>query len=378
MRIAVIADPLDNQSAGVHTFTRHLVETLIDNRGEHEIVLIREKLDKKLTGCDQIVIPNIKLPIGFASFRLFLLVPLRLIKAKVDVVIEPAHFGPFNLPQRTKRVTMIHDLTPLLFPQYHRWHSQLLQRIFLPGILRRTDLILSNSENTSQDIAKVFPKLSKKIKTLLLGKDDFYTRTTTRNELDRLGISDTFFHYVGTIEPRKDLVTLLEAFALFRKENPTAKKVQLIITGGKGWKSEGFFQAYDSSPYKEDILITGYLPKSTIRELHSHSNGMIYPSKYEGFGLPILEALSCGSRVICARNSSLPEVGGEMVNYFQTGDVEDLVKSMVEFNDHPLTEDGVRMRAKWSEKFSWETFGKELFGHLERLIEDRILADQTD
>ena len=123
MRIAVIADPLDNQNAGVHNYTRHMVDSLIRNRGDHEIILIRQRRDPDLEGCTQIVVPGIEWPIGYASLRLFFIVPRLLKKAQVDVVIEPAHFGPFNLPSSITRVTMIHDLNPVLFPHLHRWHS---------------------------------------------------------------------------------------------------------------------------------------------------------------------------------------------------------------------------------------------------------------
>ena len=134
MRVAILADPIDNQNAGIHVFTRKMVNAMIRNNPGHKIILIREKIDSNLKGVKQIALPNIHLPVGYASLRLFFIVPFVLHRNKADVVIEPAHFGPFNLLPKIKRVTIIHDLTPILFPNLHRWHSQFLQKIFLKSM----------------------------------------------------------------------------------------------------------------------------------------------------------------------------------------------------------------------------------------------------
>ena len=369
MKVAIIADPLDNQSAGVHSYTRHLVQSMIRNRGSHEILLIREKEDPQLEGCRQIAVPNTRHPVGYASLRLFFIIPRLLKREEVDVVIEPAHFGPFNLPDTIKRVTMIHDLTPIIFPEFHRWHSSFLQRVFLKRILRKTDLILSNSNNTSRDLKRIFPTTENKIMTLHLGKDPYYKPVESRKALQRLGIETPYFHYVGTIEPRKDLNTLLEAYRLFRSAHPE-NRVQLVIAGKKGWKSNDFYTALESHPYRKDILITGYLPKETLPVLHTHSTAMIYPSLYEGFGLPVLEALSCGATVITCRNSSLTEVGGDKALYFETGDPRDLMKTMNVAMDMEITDKIREERIQWSDKFSWTDYARELFRKMEQLIKD--------
>ena len=359
MKIAIIADPLDNQQAGVHTYTRHLVEALLSIDSGHELILVREKRDPNLTGAEQLVIPNTRLPIGFASFRLFVLVPLLLWWRGVDIVVEPAHFGPWNLPRRIKRVTMIHDLTPILFPQHHRWHSQLLQRIFLRGILRRTDLILSNSENTTRDLHKVFPFTQNKVATILLGRDPFFYSDERRTCLNEFRLDRPYFLSVGTIEPRKDLLTLLDAYRRFRDE--TGYIYLLVIIGGDGWKSESFQEALEEHPYKNQIWKMGYVSKECLRQWYSHSNALVYPSVYEGFGLPILEALSCGTNVICSDNSSLPEVGGELAYYFPTGDVEKLKEQMILISKGGT--DVAARRQKGQERaqgFSWKGYAEEL------------------
>lgn len=363
MKIAVIADPLDNQNAGVHSYTRHMVNSLIENRGEHEIIVIREKKDPELEGCTQIAVPNVRWPIGYASLRLFFIVPCILRKLKVDAVIEPAHFGPFNLPSSIRRVTMIHDLTPILFPQWHRWHSQMLQRLFLKRILRRADIVLSNSDNTSADIIRTYPFTEGKVHTIKLGVDPFYQRTEERDELDKLGIGQNFFHFVGTIEPRKDLPTLLEAFDIFKRND--TENTQLVVAGGWGWKSEDVRQRLKDHPYRENILVTGFVDKVVLPQLHSHSISLIYPSKYEGFGLPVLECLACGGHVITARNSSLVEVGGDQAVYFNTSDAEQLVSCLRSALKKKKDARMIETRTRWAGSFRWEAYGRTLITFLE-------------
>lgn len=369
MKIAIIADPINNQRAGVHVYTKHLVSFLIDHNQGHEIIIVCEKRIPHLN-CHQIIIPNTRLPIGFASLRLFTLVPMALQRAKVDVVIEPAHFGPWNLPVTIKRVTVIHDMTPFLFPQHHRWHSQMLQRLFLKRILNKTDLIITNSDNTSKDVVQIFPETSDKIHRIYLGVDPRYQPTNDRNLIDQLPFNTTsgFFHFVGTLEPRKGIITMIEAYNEFRQQ--TKQTIPLVICGANGWKTEAIYQTYKDSPYASDIHFLGFVDLELIIQLHSHSFALIYPSTYEGFGFPIVEALSCGGRVITCNNSSLTEVGGQWVSYAQTGDSPSLSQKMIEATANPnhCPEEHHKHLQQHLQKFNWENHARALLELLEKSI----------
>ncbi len=362
MRIAIIADPLDNQTAGIHTYLKQFIKALVEYDKENEYILIRGKKDPSIP-FRQIAIPNIQLPIGFAAIRLFFIIPLIMRWLRVDAVLEPAHFGPFNLPKRIKRITVIHDLTPFLFPQFHRFLSQLLQRLFLKRILKKTDLILSNSQHTTQDIIRFFPFTKTKVATILLGRDLDFQPVDSHSYLDENNISQTYFLCTGTIEPRKNLTILLEAYHLFRQK--TKEKVLLIITGKEGWKTTTFHQSLEQHPFREDILLTGFVEKSSLIELYSHSLALVYPSLYEGFGLPVLEALSCQTKVICSNRSSLPEVGGEVAYYFNPENAEDLLQKMTEVYKNPQKKQDKLLEQ--AHKFSWEKYVSSFVQALTRI-----------
>ncbi len=358
-RVAIIADPIDNQKGGVHVYTRELVSGLKPYSEYIDIILIRERFDPDLTEFRQIVIPNVRIGLGLAALRLFFIVPIVLWWNRVDVVVEPAHFGPFNLPSGIKRVTVIHDLTPLLFPQYHRYHSQLLQKIFLKGILRRASLIVANSDYTASDIDRVFPFTQGKVVAIHLGFEPGMKPVGNEKFIDHLVGKKRFWLAVGTIEPRKNLHRLLTAYQQFRAS--TLVCIPLVIVGERGWKADSFFEALAHHPFKSDIHLTGYVTQDQLIELYSQAIGLVYPSEYEGFGLPVLEAFACACPVICSRVSSLPEVGGDIAWYVDPFDEADLADQMERLYQLP-DDDRMRLKQKCLDRsvlFNWDIHARE-------------------
>ncbi len=357
MRIVILADPLDNQSAGIHIYTKEMVKALLKYDTQNEYILIRQKKKDDFSGVEQYVIPNFPKIILYPTFRLFVIIPLFLRKLKADAVLEPAHFGPFNLPKKIKRITIIHDLTPILFPHLHRFHSQLLQKIFLEHILKQADLIISNSKNTNDDINMQYPFTKGKVKCIYLGKNDDFRRSEKADVITKFNLEEHYFLSVGTIEPRKNLLTLLEAFETFRDKNEDFFK--LIIVGKKGWKTKKFFSALKKHPYRKDIYIVGYVSTEELTVLYSKATALIYPSFYEGFGLPVLEAMSCGTACIVSNSSSLPEVGGDAVEYFDPANSDELSSTMLELCKNTkkrqvMSEKSLNQAAK----FSWKTYAE--------------------
>ena len=262
---------------------------------------------------------------------------------------------------------MIHDLTPILFPQYHRFYSHLLQRIFLKRILRKADIILSNSQNTNKDLVKVYPFTKSKNQTILLGRDSGFQPVNARTYLDRHNISKPYFLCTGTIEPRKNLALLLDAYSQFRKKEEV--DVLLLLVGKDGWKTTAFYEKLENHDFRDDIVLTGFVEKHELIELYSNALALVYPSLYEGFGLPILEANSCGTQVICSNNSSLPEVGGDAALYFDPTDVNDLHSKLhTAFEDYNNSAEQTRKFTDQADKFSWNRYVVEF----ENTIKQRL------
>lgn len=355
MKIVILGDALDNQRAGVHVYVRELVSALAALETTHEFIIVRQRRDPELS-LQQIVIPTKSFP-GYASWRLFVHIPLLLRGLAPDVVFEPAHFGPFNLPARIRRVTMIHDLTPILFPQHHRWPGQLLQRVFLPGIMRRANLVLANSHHTAADLHREYPFTEGKTRTIHLGVNPTLRPDHSQDFVEQYGLDTPYFLYVGTIEPRKNLPLLLDAYRRFRIAHP--KRIPLVIVGQWGWNTEPIRRAVETHPFREDIIFTGFLAAELLPQAYTGALALIYPSGYEGFGFPVAEAMACGTNVICPDNSSLPEVGGPLAYYYPTRDIAALISQMetVYAGGEEVTQRAVA-GPNWVKRFSWTEYAK--------------------
>ena len=367
MRIAFIADPLDRQYGGIHVFTKELLLALSKLDSKNEYIIIRSEPKYEFEGMEEVVVPYKSFP-GYRLWRLFFQLPKILTQKKVDVVVEPAHFGPFNLPKHIKRVTVIHDMTVFLFPKFHVFLSQFLQRKFLPGILKRADLIITNSNNTTKDVLKFFPDYKDKINSVLLGRDQSLQPQIDEEILKKYNVNQPFILNVGTLEPRKNIPMLIEAFSRFKQKSGASHK--LVLIGKMGWKSHDIFKAKEASSFKKDIIWLGYVDKEELPVFYSMAEVFVYPSIYEGFGLPVLEAMMCGTPVITSKNSSLPEVGGSAVLYLDPYSSSELSNQLNRLSADPeLREKYSSLGVIQARKFDWDQTARaylELFENLNK------------
>lgn len=308
MRIAIIADALDRQYAGIKSYVEGWVRALDRFDPDNEYFLIRPAPSGDFQQVREVKLPWKNLP-GYRAYRYFVEIPALVRRLKADIVVETAHFGPFRLPKNIRRVTFIHDLSPLLFPAWHPFLSRKVQQWLLPGILRRADHLLTNSRFTASEIERVFPGTASKTTVLYPGQNERFKPVADTELLSHYGIEKPYFLYLGTLEPRKNLGLLLRSFERLKRETDCPH--QLVIAGKTGWKVEKLLQDLETSRYATSIVRPGYVAAEHLAALYSGCTAFVYPSFYEGFGLPVLEAMSCGATAVVAHNSSLAEVVGD-------------------------------------------------------------------
>jgi glycosyltransferase involved in cell wall biosynthesis len=358
MRVAILADSLTNQRAGVHYYTKGLINSLEQLDSKIEYIIITERKQKYIKNCKQVVIRNYNF-IAYRALRMFFIIPWMIRKLKVDLVVEPTHFGPFNLSKKVKRITIIHDLTPIFFPHYHPFLSQLLQRLFLKRILRKADYIVTNSKYTMSDIVKKYSFTKEKVSFIHLGYDSIFKPQENNKEvLSSYGIVNDFFLFVGTIEPRKNLGTLIRAFSLYKEE--TKKDTKLVIIGQIGWRSNELLKEIDLHPLKDEIFILGYVPSKHLPAFYSAAQVTIMPSFYEGFGMTIVESFACGTPCIVSNISSLPEVGGDASLSFDPNDALDLKQKMRLITENEELLVNLRLKSlQRAKSFSWDDYAND-------------------
>lgn len=349
MTIALIADPLDLQTAGIHTYTRMLVACLREYLPEAELLVVRSG-DGSAEEGGEVRVPVRRFLPGHQRLRQFWHIPRRLNRLRPDVVIEPAHFGPFNLRTGIRRITVVHDLTPLLHPQWHERGSVLAHRYLLPGVLRRADRVVAVSPHTAGDLQRLFPHVTSRLEVIAPALDPDFRPADSQEVRLKYGLNQPYFLHLGTLEPRKNISTLIRAFEIFRQKNPQEKSL-LALAGKWGWKSRALRQQLEGSPFAGDIHLLGYVPREELPALYSGARVFVFPSHYEGFGYPVAEALACGARVLASDRASLREFQHPLLSFFSPQDEHGLAKLMQQLirgEQRPASEAGEAFRQKYS------------------------------
>lgn len=223
----------------------------------------------------------------------------------------------FELPIRKvcRYVVTIHDLVPLFFPQLVPKKHLLFFRMFMKRAAHTADLIITDSEHSRRDIIAHLGVPAAKVRVVYLGytprerpPDDPEHR---RAVLARYGIRAPYLLFVGVLEPKKNLERLLKAFALLRRDSTVGQNLQLVIAGGQGWFVERIFRDVRALGLDQQVIFPGFVPEADLPELYAGAEVFVFPSIYEGFGLPVVEAMSYGVPVVTSNISSLPELVGE-------------------------------------------------------------------
>ncbi len=253
---------------------------------------------------------------------------------------------------------VVHDLTRYLFPNFFPFNpmQKVLDRLTYPAMLRRYDHLLAVSQSTREDLINRFEISPGKISVAYHGAEKTFQILNPLMAEEVLSqsyhIQKPFILFLGTLEPRKNIPTLLKAFAGIMDQIPH----HLILVGQKGWKWEPIFQEMERPNLKQRVHWIGYIPDQERVYFYNTADMLAYPSWYEGFGMPLLEAMQCGCPVITSRVSSLPEVVGEAGLLIDPHRVEDLQGAMLRLAKDPAFSERLKKAGlEQAKKFSWET-----------------------
>ena len=281
-----------------------------------------------------------------------------------DKLFLPIQAAPFFLARKQEVITTVHDLAWKRFPETFSWSDRMRLDIHLAHVVRRADKLVAVSESTKKDLLEYFPALSpEKIRVIYHGFDGaFYEERVREQEqvktLSQYGlIGSEYVLYVGALQPRKNIVRLVEAFEILKKQSPEAK---LVLAGEVAWLAQDILEAQEKSMYRDDIFLLGKVSFETLRALYQGARLVAFPSLYEGFGLPILEAFASRVALLTADNSSLREVAGEGALYCNGEDVLDIALKLRElWQNQTLREELILKGGEELKRFSWEKCAKE-------------------
>jgi glycosyltransferase involved in cell wall biosynthesis len=247
-----------------------------------------------------------------------------------DVYWGPAHRLPVWLPRSTARVVTIHDLCWLKAPETMRTLTRWLDATLMPRALQQADRVIAVSDATANDLRKVFPGAADKIAVVPEGASPMPAPLGIE-ALSEIGISSPFVLFVGTLEPRKNLAKLLEAFAVVHRNDCACPC--LVIAGSAGWGGQTLEARCELLGLRDRVKILGRVNEQMLSTLYRHALFLAMPSVYEGFGLPLVEAMSVGTPVLTSHVSSMPEVAGPaglLVDPLSTESIVRGLKEMIE------------------------------------------------
>lgn len=362
MRIGIDYTSAVHQLAGVGRYTRSLTRHLIPLLGaednlllwyasrSNEPISLPGGLGSSHTHFRRVPISPRLAAIGWQRLRIPF--PIDRIVGDIDIFHEPDFVSP---PTKAPMITTIHDLSYLVVPEYaHPKLRRYLERS-VPRTLHRARHIVAVSETTRRDIIERYRLDPDRITTIHNGVEDWFSPpddTAVDRALEQFGVRRPYFVMVGTIEPRKNHLTALRAFSRLYAER---RDVSLVIAGSPGWLSEPILAEIEKSSKSMAVRYLRFVDDTWIPSLYAGSTALLAPSWYEGFGLPVLEAMACGAAVIASDRGALPEVAGEAAVVVPPGDAEQLATEMERLlDDGSKRADLSRLGRERAATFTWK------------------------
>ena len=294
--------------------------------------------------------------------------PFRAWRDEIDLFWSPAHRLPSLLPTRVARVVTVHDLVWKHAGETMRPMSRWLDSILMPEAVRLADRVITVSGHTAEDLLREMPNARGKVFPIPLGTS-FLAPAASRESLTSLGLTEPYFLFVGTLEPRKNLTRLLEAFA--RLPDSLRSRAVLAIAGGKGWGGVDVATIAERFGIGDRVRVLGYVDDSQLATLYAHALFLAMPSLYEGFGLPLLEAMSHGTPVLTSNCASMPEVAGDAGMLVDPCDVDSVAHGLSELLSHDARRNALACLAKThAASFSWDRAAEDTL----RIFDDAIGA----
>jgi glycosyltransferase involved in cell wall biosynthesis len=344
--------------AGLGRYAENLARALIAKDSERFALFFNHSRDASpLTGLDETPVRTVRA--GYKPWRMAVWLG-QLIRLGFDRLLPDADLYHATehllMPlHRVPTVLTVHDLIFRIFPQYHKPLNYWYLNAAMPLYCRRASGIIAVSQATKNDLVRLYNIDPAKISVVYEAAAPHFAPATSEHVAQvraRYRLPDNYLLHVGTIEPRKNLSLLLDA--LQRLQN-AGENIHLVLVGSKGWLFQGFFERLENLGLEETVQLVGYVPDADLPAIYSGARLVVVPSLYEGFGLPVLEAMACGAPVACSNVSSLPEVGGDAVRYFDAMDAKAMADTIFTvWRDQALRHEMSLQGLDHAAKHSWQ------------------------
>jgi glycosyltransferase involved in cell wall biosynthesis len=358
------------RSAGINWYIYHLLQNLIPSSDLTYTAFLSEPRARE--SFKHLTIAPSRLPTHNPVARIFweqIIQPIALRYEKIDVLHALAFAGPLAIS--IPWLATIYDLSFARFPQSFNRLNRMYLMWAVKNAVRRANCLIAISESTKRDLVKLFGARPDHVKVIYCGVDSSFAPTQNQSDAAaRAKMPAKMILHVGTIEPRKNIAHLIRAFA--QAKRAARLPHHLVLIGARGWKYTEVDQTIAQENCASDVIFPGYVPPAELPAWYRAAEVFVYPSLYEGFGLPPLEAMACGTPVISSNAASLPEVVGEAAIQVAPDDQAALAEAMIRaLNDPSLREQMSARGIAQAKNFSWARAGQETMA-----LYRTILAEQ--
>lgn len=373
MRIAVNTRLLlKDRLEGIGWFTFETLKRMTRNHPEHEFIFIFDRLWSEEFIFSDNVTPVVIGPPARHPFLFYIWfefqIPKVLKRFEADLFLSPD--GYLSLKTKIPQLAVIHDISFVHRPGDLPWLKSRYYNYFFPRFAREAKRIATVSNYSKNDITRSFNIDASKIDVVFNGMNTAYTPTPFENQeatREKYILGNEFFLFVGALHPRKNIKGLLKAFDAFKMQDK--KDIKLLIVGGQMHKTGEMYETYKKMRYKNDVIFTGRVLTSELHSIFGAALALTFVPHFEGFGIPVVEAMSAGVPVICSNTTSLPEVGGNAVIYANPFKTDQITEAMRQIANEPelrkkMAEKGFEQK----KKFSWDKTAELLWTSIEKAL----------
>ena len=358
---------------GFGNFTAEIFGTMARQHPEHQFYFLLDRPFAALPDLPsnvslQVVAPPARHPLLW-KYWFDIKIPQVLRKIKADVFVSPDGFC--SLTTKVPQCLVVHDLGFLHYPEAYKKTHYRFYKHFTPKFIKKACTIATVSELSKQDIMAHYKTHFDKIDVVYNGvKEGFQPLSFDKREVfkEKYSGGSEFFLYAGALQPRKNLVNLLKAFSIFKKRQRSEMK--LVLAGRLAWKNGEFLELLKTYKYREEVVLTGYLEQSELEGLMASAYAMVYHSLFEGFGVPVVEAMKCEVPVLTSAYTSMQEIGEDAALYFDAASHTDMAeKLMLIYKDEDLRKSMIQKGKAVARKYSWKRSAELLWESVVKAME---------
>jgi glycosyltransferase involved in cell wall biosynthesis len=370
---------LKNRLEGIGWFTYETLKRITQNHPEHEFFFIFDRaydpdfvFGKNVTPI--VAWPPARHPLLFV-YWFEITIPHILRKIKADAFISPDAY--LSLRAKTPTLLVIHDLNFEHYPEYIPQPARFHYKWFTPKFAHRADRIATVSQYSKSDIVEQYDVSPQKIDVVYNGANSLYQPI---EEQEKIRIKEQFtqghdyFIFIGALNPRKNLANLFTAFNAFKIKHQSSE-MKLLVVGEKMYWSDDIKASYEKMDHKSDVIFTGRLEPETLVKVMGSASALTYPSVFEGFGIPIIEAFSAEIPVITSNTTAMPEVAGEAALLVDPMDIDSIVEAMEKIAfDKALVQQLIQKGIKQRTHFSWDITAQNLWNSFEKMMKINTIS----